>query len=242
MKQAFECLGAEERVRLERFVTPQLQRRYGVCRGRLRMLLAAFLKSQPSSVAFEYGNLGKPHLGSSGNLHFNVSHSQDWALMAFARQCPVGVDIEFYDRRMDEQAIANQLLSETEFVQWKALPVDRKRHAILSTWVAKEAILKSLGLGITTSLQRLELPHPIPMNSFSVTLDSMLIENAEAAHPLSIRQPIHSNPRSVHFIENIPNGIAAVCFDSHIDSFEMYDWDEIASGDNLFDNLPTKLT
>lgn len=47
----------------------------------------------PGEVAIEYGSSGKPRVASSFRLHFNLSHSQDQAVLAFGRY-DIGVDSE----------------------------------------------------------------------------------------------------------------------------------------------------
>lgn len=233
-QRAFDCLDTEERARSDRFVTVELRRRFGVCRGRLRMLLGAILETSPSKIAFKYGNLGKPYLQSHRDLHFNVSHSQDWAVMAFSRCSPVGVDIEFCNRRMNNQAIASQLLSEVEFSQWSLLPEANQRHALLSSWVAKEAILKSLGLGITTSLQKLVLPVPIPSHGFSPSIDAELIAKAESVDPFNCTHHLGSINWRLRIIEEVQNSIAAVCFESEKQTHETHHWNDLDSADFRF--------
>lgn len=234
LQRAYDCLDTDERSRSERFVTIDLRRRFSVCRGRLRMLLAAILEASPQKIEFEYGSLGKPYLRSSVDLQFNVSHSQDWALMAFAKCSPVGVDIEFCDRRMNHEAIASQLLSEAELAQWNSLPNDQQRNSLLSIWVSKEAILKSLGLGITTSLRKLELPVPLPSEGFEPCIVEEFIAKAEAAEPFPTLCRFRSLDWKLRFIDAVPNASAAVCYASNIKYHTARHWDQLRVMENSF--------
>ncbi len=227
VQQAFDCLDEDERARSARFLTADLRRRFAVCRGRLRMLLASILGNSPQQIEFEYGSLGKPYVRSDVNLQFNVSHSQDWALMAFAIGSPVGVDLEFYDRRMNDQAIASQLLSESEFTQWSSLPKSHQSSSLISAWVSKEAILKSLGLGITTSLRILELPIPLPVGGFDPVVGRGLIAKAEALSPWASVQDFKALAWRLRFIDAVPNARAAVCYTSGIQNHITRHWDEL---------------
>jgi len=121
-------------------------RRYVVTRGALRMLLAARVGAAPQSLAFSTGARGKPALDSAAfaDVHFNVSHAGDWALIALAT-APVGIDIE-QCRPLDYRAVGAQVFStaEQERIDRAA---DRPR-AFFDLWTAKEALLKAWGLGL----------------------------------------------------------------------------------------------
>src|SRR5438552_1607659 len=76
----------EEVERRDRFVFERHRRRFGVCRGTLRLLLGGYLGVDPKSVAFGEGARGKPFLSlpRARDLRFNVSHSHELALIAVA--------------------------------------------------------------------------------------------------------------------------------------------------------------
>jgi len=76
-------LSADGRQRAARYHFPRDQRRFIVGRGTLRCLLGRYLDRSPVSLQFSYGPRGKPILVGE-QLSFNVSHSQDLALIA----CP----------------------------------------------------------------------------------------------------------------------------------------------------------
>ncbi len=58
------ALSPEERTRAAAFRFPQVQRRFVVARAALRQVLAGYLGTSPSSVAFQYGPFGKPSLAA----------------------------------------------------------------------------------------------------------------------------------------------------------------------------------
>ena len=71
-----------------RFVRPRDGRRFTVCRGSLRLILAQLTGAPAQDVAFRFGAGGKPELAGAGLAsdasvpRFNVSHSDDLALIA----------------------------------------------------------------------------------------------------------------------------------------------------------------
>jgi 4'-phosphopantetheinyl transferase len=68
-------------------------------RGILRELAGAYLKKAPSELRFQYESEGKPSI-SPNNLdspiRFNLSHSRETALYAFACGREVGIDVESF--------------------------------------------------------------------------------------------------------------------------------------------------
>jgi len=226
-EKAVACLNADERQRASRFVTSELTRRFSICRGRLRMILSALLSMPHSELEFKYGSQGKPSLVSAEDLQFNISHSQDWALMAFARKASVGVDLEFLDRRMDANAVASQLLSRSELAAWQALPQTSQVDSLLAIWVAKEAILKALGIGIAESLRKLILPIPIEHRVFSPSIPPNLLAASKTRFPLDETEDLNPKSWLLHALDAFPNAKAALCVEDTIDSVELTRWQDV---------------
>src|SRR5690606_9255765 len=86
----------DERDRARRVRVASAGRRFLVARGILRTLLGAYLDAPPAALQLPAGGSEKPRLlePEEPELRFNVSHSGDTALLAFARRLEVGVDIE----------------------------------------------------------------------------------------------------------------------------------------------------
>src|SRR5687768_7884871 len=89
-------LSNDESSRAEKFHFIEHRERWETTRGILRLLLASCVGMSAREVAFQYGAQGKPELKlpANANLHFNTSHSGDYAVFAFTRVGAVGVDIE----------------------------------------------------------------------------------------------------------------------------------------------------
>jgi hypothetical protein len=82
-------LSPREQARASRFLVAAKRRRFEATRTHLRQLLGV-----PSPQEFAYTDNGKPYLPDSP-LKFNVSYSEDCALIAIVEGVEVGVDIEF---------------------------------------------------------------------------------------------------------------------------------------------------
>ena len=158
-------LAADEWERARRFRFEIHRRRYVVGRGALRVLLAAYLELRPAEVRFVYGPRGKPFLapeqtaGHAGGLSFNLSNSDELALVALVRGAEIGVDVEWVKPMSDLEAIAERFFSLSERVVLRGLPAERKPEAFFNCWTRKEAYLKAVGEGLAA-----------PLDSFDVTL------------------------------------------------------------------------
>ncbi len=86
---------------------------------------------------------GKPYF-EDGLWHFSISHTPSHAFCAMA-DCPVGIDAEESDRRVDPR-LAQRILSPSEYAEYAAA-ADPNR-ALLTFWVLKEAAAKCSGQGI----------------------------------------------------------------------------------------------
>lgn len=206
-------LGPDELARADRFVTSELRRRFVICRGRLRELLAAAIETSPDEIEFRYERWGKPQLVNRANvpIHFNVSHSGDWALIALALS-PIGVDLEVPNDRINYKSIVRQVLSEQEQAAWDDLPAKQRDETIRQLWVCKESLLKGLGLGIAEGLRKTTLPLPIPQAvPFSpLSIDSTLQLHIEDDGTCRMNDWIDGDTWRIRLIQPLPGVQAAL--------------------------------
>jgi 4'-phosphopantetheinyl transferase len=145
-------LSAEERARARALVRPELRRRFVVARGRLRESLGQELGIAPEAVAFRYGPSGKPSVHA---IEFNLAHSGELALCAISSG-PVGVDLELCRPRPSAPELARRWFHPDEVARIEAGP--DPLGAFYRTWVAKEAVLKLVGVGVGESLPKVLVP------------------------------------------------------------------------------------
>jgi 4'-phosphopantetheinyl transferase len=163
-------LSATERAKADRYHNPRDRRRYVVGRGRLRTLLGEYLSQPPADVPLTATNLGKPFLGDpTSGVRFNVAHSADLALFAFARGREIGVDVEQVQSELNWRELAQRNFALEEFAALtsESATFDR-REAFFRCWTRKEAYVKALGLGMQ-----------VPLDGFAVTIepDSAALRN-----------------------------------------------------------------
>jgi 4'-phosphopantetheinyl transferase len=158
-RQLSGYLSADEQGRANRFVFPRDRRRFCVARGMLRSLLGFYLGMPPTRVQFKYGAQGKPALAPAPaeRLRFNLSHSHERAVYAFAYDREVGVDLEYLRWVDDLEQIAERNFSPWEGMALRALPASEKQAAFFYCWTRKEAYLKALGDGLARPLDQFDV-------------------------------------------------------------------------------------
>lgn len=146
-------LDREERVRSMRFVRAADRRRFVLSHAALRLLVACCLDVAPMAVHYETGVHGKPRLGRGlAPLEFNLSHSGEWALLAVARERPVGVDVEQVRDVPEVLSIADTQFSAAEREALRSLPPGERQAAFFRAWTRKEAVSKATGEGLGRDL------------------------------------------------------------------------------------------
>ncbi len=151
-----ELLSDGERSKADGFSTLRARNRFVAVRGFLRQTLAGYLHVEPVSLQFAVGEYGKPAL-ADGALHFNVSHTADFLLIAIANFADIGVDIEAIKPCRNLDNIAQRCFSRREYECWRSLPDGLQTQAFYRLWTKKEAFVKATGRGIAMGLERCEI-------------------------------------------------------------------------------------
>jgi 4'-phosphopantetheinyl transferase len=153
-------LSDAERRTASRFAFDRDRRRFTVARARLRRLLSERLGVRPESVELMYGAHGKPALArrfADSDLRFNVSHSDDVAVYAFAPGREIGIDVEAIRVIRDADDIAARFFSLRENESYRALDPRDRPQGFFNCWTRKEAFIKALGEGLYHSLDRFDV-------------------------------------------------------------------------------------
>lgn len=142
--------------RLHQFRFEKHRRRFLVAHARLREILGFHLNISPAEVVFHIHDSGKPSI--PGNpLYFNLSHSDEMAIVAVSFQGEVGIDIEYIKQDIDTLEIAKRFFHPTEFEQLQKIPSEKQKAFFYYCWTAKEAYLKAKGTGIAHHLNKFSL-------------------------------------------------------------------------------------
>jgi 4'-phosphopantetheinyl transferase len=123
------------------------RRRFVAAHAALRLILGAYLDLAPDALAFALGEHGKPSLRQpldpdGARLEFNLAHSGDLALVAVARDHPVGVDVERWSE-VEHLELAERFFSRTERDALRALAsvAEQLDAGFFAAWTRKEAYL-----------------------------------------------------------------------------------------------------
>lgn len=160
-------LSPAEKDRAARFRVVDHRRRYAAWHGALRVILGGYLGADPLALEFETGARGKPRLHGRGkpggpdlrgqdDLHFNLSHSGQLAMVAVGR-VEVGVDLEKLRHLESLREIAGRHFSRAEFAALEATPEAAQLTAFYRCWTRKEAYVKATGLGLASALDAFDV-------------------------------------------------------------------------------------
>lgn len=156
-------LDDEESAHARRFHFDIHRRRHIAAHGQMRAVLASYAGVAPPELRFAREARGKPYLvhpsPADGTVHFNLSHSDDQALLAVARVAALGADIEVKRPMSDLEALARSHFGAAELEEWRILPASLQLDGFLAAWTRKEAYVKALGAGLA-----------VPLDSFEVAL------------------------------------------------------------------------
>lgn len=159
-----ELLSADERARAERFHFEHVRRRFIVSHGALRQLLGRYLCIEPTDVAFATDDGGKPRIVGAAktvaqhDLHFNLSHSGEMALVTIASGVEVGVDVEQVRAISNIDRLTRRYFHAAEADEVLAAAGDQRDLLFMRCWTGKEAVVKAYGSGIGAGLNRFRVP------------------------------------------------------------------------------------
>jgi 4'-phosphopantetheinyl transferase len=138
--------------------TNQIQRiRYIASRALLRTLSAEYLDLDAATLALGYGGNGKPYWANiKDRLHFNISHSGSWIVLAFSSHFPVGIDIQSRTGRAsrDSLALATRFFHPSEQDSLRRAEADQRETLFFDIWSGKEAVIKAFGEGVHGGLRK----------------------------------------------------------------------------------------
>ena len=124
----------------------------------LRLLLGAYLGIPGREIRIIRNRKGKPLLnpGVHGrDLHFSIAKSGHGFLVGVSSSSYLGVDVEPVNRSAHNAlGVARRYFSATEAAALENMDPQLLNAAFLRTWSCKEAVVKSMGLGIANQLCR----------------------------------------------------------------------------------------
>lgn len=154
----WQTLTPKERIRADRFLTPNLRRNFIIARGVLRHILSRYTQIPAAAISFKQNAYGKISLDTNNSvpqdypLEFNLSHSGNLVIYAFTLKHALGVDIEMMRPIKDHHEIAKRFFSEKEIATLLELSAENYQTGFFTCWTRKEAFIKALGIGLSYPL------------------------------------------------------------------------------------------
>jgi len=209
-------LSHDERERARRFYFDRDRNAFTAARGALRTLAGYYAAHPPADLVFGYQAKGKPYLTTPpDDLRFNLSHSGDFALLAFTRSRELGVDVERRRPMDDLLSVARGAFSPEEYATLCSLPAHEHTVAFFACWSRKEAFIKTTGEGVSQ------------LGDFDV--------NLRAGEPARILRVAGVSPGqypwSIHDLPAIPGHAASLVVASHDVRISCWDWPPSHAGD-----------
>lgn len=157
LETAKSTLSAIELQRGQRLITPLLRRRFWMAHAWKRNILSHYLPIPAEQLLFKEGNHGKPYLQDEKTslksaIHFNMSHSAEWALFALTKNDEVGIDVEKIEYRLSPLELAQRFFAPQEYQFLQKLPENKLFQSFYQIWALKEAVVKALSKGLNYSL------------------------------------------------------------------------------------------
>lgn len=121
---------------------------YAVTKAIVNMLFSRIKKLKYQEIRWQYGKYNKPYIENKSKIKFNISHTIECSIVTFSRN-NIGVDIENLKRNIDYSEIKNNFFMNSKNILTLN---DFYKH-----WVSKEAYLKYKGVGLTQSLESVEV-------------------------------------------------------------------------------------
>jgi 4'-phosphopantetheinyl transferase len=149
----FTLLTPAEKELAARFRFDGDRNRFSVGRQALRLLLSRYLCLPPTEIVIAGEKNQKPFIDHpSSDIHFNISHSGNWVLIAFAKD-ELGIDIEKMNTRFSYDGLLEDHFSAAEktYISRSADPV----AAFYFLWTRKEALTKARGTGLQENLKEI---------------------------------------------------------------------------------------
>ncbi len=142
-----------ERFKKLKFKEQRLERT--ISQAALRSLLSGYLGESPASIQLGRSSKGKPWCQADPSLRFNISNSDGMAVLGFAHEQEIGVDIEKVRPMKDLDELIRSNFKPSEVRQIERKPEERKER-FFRFWTFKESYLKAIGEGMRLPPEKLE--------------------------------------------------------------------------------------
>lgn len=161
IQEAWSFLYSEEVSRATELTKEKSKKYYIVSYGIRRKLLSHYLGISPDALIFQTNAHGKPSLNYNAMVqektsfstdipvHFNISHSGEYAVFLFSLDSPVGIDIQQMYPSSYKEKIIKRMFHPDEQILFSTLTQEENTNLFYRFWTIREAFLKALGYGFS---------------------------------------------------------------------------------------------
>lgn len=152
-----QILSPSEKEKAARFRFEEDRGRFIMGRAVLRELSSQYLGCKTKEVGIGYRQFGKPYCENSSLLKFNLSHSNNLAVIGFSSNLEIGIDVERVRPDYDFSDIAQTVFSPNELLLLNKLAPAGRLARFYELWTRKEAFIKGVGYGLSFPLSLKEI-------------------------------------------------------------------------------------
>ena len=141
--------------------TSQARLQFVFCRAVREIKTCESLNCINEDLAFESCEFGRPATvidGAAARIHFSVSQSGEYELVAISNQRQLGVDLEIRNSYRNFSGISNQAFSTNERQALDNLDRQKRIELFYEVWTIKEALIKVLGTGFHFNPTHFKIP------------------------------------------------------------------------------------
>ncbi|MDH5642206.1 MAG: 4'-phosphopantetheinyl transferase superfamily protein, partial [Nitrospira sp.] len=149
---ATQFLSDDEQERIHRLSSDRHRRHRIAAHAGLRLLLGRYSETLSGQLVIQKTPAGKPFLQNRPSVRFNLTHSHGRALIAITKDREVGIDLEKVRPDVDVVRLAQRFLSAQDQLFIERGDQNRRHERFLKAWVAREAVFKAAGTGLTFPL------------------------------------------------------------------------------------------
>ncbi len=163
IKHLYPLLSDIEKERSERFKFYKHRKAFIASHGFMHSVLENYIDTSASEIDFSHSDHGKPSLiekQNPENIQFNLSHSNNIAILAVCKQHPLGIDIEFAEKKLDWKGISKRFFTPDEQTNFFSLSEEAQKDAFFQIWTRKEAHMKVTGQGLSLAPTQFEVTVP----------------------------------------------------------------------------------
>lgn len=156
-------LNDEEQKQAARFKNQLQGHWWANVRFAMRNILGSQLGCKGNELEFSYTSTNKPFLAKllanqkQVNVHFNLSHCSNAALLVISNYAEVGIDIENIKPIPDMKIVAKHFFSDAEQAYFEQFDTHKQCDIFYEIWTQKESLIKANGGGLSLPLSAFDV-------------------------------------------------------------------------------------